>query len=62
MISVEKCRELLPDSDPLSDEEVLKVCDQLYEVGQLAFESYLNSKNGSKNPERLLSRENGVVT
>lgn len=52
MISIEKCRKIDPGLKHLNDEELTKARDLLYELGQLALESYLANKNVSKNPDR----------
>jgi len=49
MLSVEKCRELLGDPH-LSDEQVEALRADLYEVTQLAFETWVHEKHGSKYP------------
>lgn len=58
MLSLEKCRQLDPELEGLSDEELLQIRDNFYEIAQLGFESWLEKQSGSKNLEWLLpSRE-----
>jgi hypothetical protein len=45
MISIEKCRELIPGSDKMSDEEIWQLRKELYEVAGLALEVYFVEKN-----------------
>ena len=49
MLRVEKCRELLEDSH-LSDEQVEALRADLYEMAQIAFETWMHEKHGSKYP------------
>ena len=50
MLSVEKCRQLEPSLKELSDEEILEIVENYYEMGQLATEDFKDNKKGSKNP------------
>jgi len=49
MISLEKLRELEPELAKVSDEELVKIRNLLYSLAELALESYVESKRGSKN-------------
>jgi hypothetical protein len=49
MLSVEKCRELLGDKS-LTDEQIEALRADLYEIAQLAFETWVHEKYGSKYP------------
>lgn len=44
MLSIEQCRELIPDSANYSDEQILEIRDSLYETAQLAFDVHLEEK------------------
>lgn len=50
MISLEKCRQLVPDPQELSEEELVKIRDNLYEGAQLALEAWMKKGGGSKIP------------
>lgn len=50
MLTLKQCRKIDPSLDYLSDEELLLVRDQLYELSQLAFEEWWAKKQSSKNP------------
>ena len=50
LLSVEKCRQLEPSLKELSDEEILEIVENYYEMGQLATEDFKDNKKGSKNP------------
>lgn len=54
MLSLEQCRKLCPSLNNLSDEEVVKIRDNLCEGAQLALESWVKKNKGSKNLEWLL--------
>lgn len=56
MLSLEQCRKLCPSLVGLSEEEVVKIRDNLYEGAQLALESWAKKKSGSKNLEWLLPK------
>ncbi len=61
MIPIEQCRKLCPTLRSLSDEEVIRIRENLYEGGSLALESWLKKNSGSKNLEWLLSKvEEGI--
>lgn len=51
MISVEKCREELGEiSQHMSDEEIIKIRDNLYALGEMALDQYFeNFKKQSSN-------------
>ena len=44
MLSIEQCRELIDDNHDLSDEEILQLRKELYDMAQLAFEVYFDKK------------------
>lgn len=54
MLPPDKCRKLCPSLENFSDEEVIKVRENLYEGAQLALESWVKKNSGSKNLEWLL--------
>ena len=49
MLSLEQCRKIDPRLKDMPDEAVAKIRDLLYEVGQLAFDTW-TEENGSKYP------------
>jgi len=51
MISLEECRKIAPKLAHLSDEELLRVRDLLYEHGFLFLESFLEDKGVPKDVE-----------
>lgn len=58
MISIEDMRNIDPRFREVTDEELIKIKHSLYILGQLALESYIESKTGSKNPLRVYGLEN----
>lgn len=49
MLTIEECRKTLEDGGKdLSDEEVEKIRDELYELGNLALECYFEEKRQNK--------------
>ncbi len=50
MISLEELKKIDPALQKYSDKELLKIRALLYSAGQLAIESYVASKSGSKYP------------
>ena len=50
MISLDECRKIQPELADLPDEEVSKIRELLYGLGQLVFETWNEEKCGSKNP------------
>lgn len=57
MISIEQCRKNCSLLNNLSDEEIIERRENLQGLAQLAIESFLKSKGGSKNLEWLLSNQ-----
>lgn len=47
MISIEECRKIDPRLETMTDEQVTKIRDMLYQLGQLAFDRWYK-KGGSK--------------
>jgi hypothetical protein len=43
MLQIEKIREILNDEN-LSDEQILEIRDNLYELAEIAIESYIKEK------------------
>ena len=64
MLSVEQLRKIDPDLAHLSDDEVLRVRNTFYELGQIMYEDWEAQRGGSKNPFGGLqdSTENGTLT
>ena len=48
MISLEKLREIDPELKNLSDEEIIKIRDKFYELGEFMFDVWLKEKNKLK--------------
>lgn len=47
MLSIEQCRELIPDSDRYTDEQIAEIRKTLYELATLALEVYFQGKKTS---------------
>jgi hypothetical protein len=58
MLSLERCRQIDPEMKNISDEELLAVVENLYEMAQLALEKW---ECVSKNPIRVLSDNSSSV-
>jgi len=58
MISLKEFRDIDPRFNEVTDEELIKIRHSLYVLGQLALESYIEKKTGSKNPLRVYGLEN----
>lgn len=54
MLSIEECRKIDPSLSDCSDDQVREIRDALYELGLLAFNSWLKTRGGSKNPRGVL--------
>jgi hypothetical protein len=50
MLSIEQCRELMPHTDNMTDEQVAALRADLYQMAELALESYFHSL-GVKPPQ-----------
>ena len=50
MLTLEQCREIDPELNKLSDEELIKVRAALYTLGQIIFDYWSTQKRGSKYP------------
>ena len=50
MISLDECRKIQPELADLPDEEVSKIRELMYGLGQLVFETWNEKKSDSKNP------------
>ena len=48
MISIKKCRELIPDSDELTDEEIEDIRWRLYGLAELALDCYFEDLKKKK--------------
>jgi len=44
MLSIERCRELIPDSDKYSDEEIEKIRDGFRDLAEVIFEKWKEDK------------------
>ena len=54
MLTPEQCRQIDPELNKLSDEELTKVRDALYKLGQIIFDDWLTERHGSKYPIGVL--------
>ncbi len=61
MISLEEFRNTDPRFNEVTDEELIKIRYSLYILAQLALESFVESKTGSKNPLRVYGLEDKDV-
>lgn len=50
MLSVKQCRKIEPDLGILTDEEVLEVLNDMYGLGQLAYEKWVRERAVPKPP------------
>jgi len=48
MLSIEKCRELIPDSDKYSDEYIERVRDDTRALVEIIFEKWLEERKKNK--------------
>ncbi len=55
MLSVEQIKKIDPSLADMSESELEKLREALYEVGQLAFDVWWHRKCGSKNPVRAFT-------
>jgi hypothetical protein len=44
MFTLEQCRELIPEGETLTDEEIAEIRKDCYETAQLAFEVWIEKK------------------
>ena len=59
MLTLEQCRQIDPELNKLSDEELKRVRDALYKLGQIIFDDWLTEKHGSKYPIGVLRNSDG---
>ena len=59
MLTLEQCRRIDPALNRLSDDELTKVRDALYKLGQIIFDDWLTERRGSKYPVGVLRDFNG---
>ena len=59
MLTLEQCRQIDPDLSKLSDEELAKIRDALYKLGQIIFDDWLTETYGSKYPVGVLRNSEG---
>ncbi|MEI6296076.1 MAG: hypothetical protein WCO84_00315 [bacterium] len=57
MIDLQKCRQIAPELSDISDEDLQKILDSLYELGNLAFDVWIDKNKSSKYPHR----SNGLI-
>lgn len=56
MISIEKCRELIPNSKSLSDEEVVNQRDRLYKLAHYLIDKFEELTNFVKRKKTIEAR------
>ncbi len=44
MFSIEQCRKIEPEFKDLTDEEILEVLNDMYGLGQLAYEKWIRER------------------
>jgi hypothetical protein len=49
MLSIEECRKLIDDSEKYTDEEIVEIRKDLYEMAELALEVYFEKKKRGVN-------------
>jgi hypothetical protein len=59
MLTLNQCRQIDPELEKLSDEELAKVRDALYKLGQIIFDDWLTETHGSKYPIGVLRNFEG---
>jgi hypothetical protein len=59
MLTPEQCRQIDPKLNKLSDEELTRVRDALYKLGQIIFDDWLTEAYGSKYPVGGLRNSDG---
>jgi hypothetical protein len=57
MLTLEDCRKIDPSLRDLTDEQLRQIRASLYDLGQLAFQSWVSKKYGSKIPVGLLPKK-----
>jgi hypothetical protein len=61
MITIEQCRKIDPRLELLTDEQVTKIRDGLYALGELAFETWLEEECSSNVRPGVDGLNNAVV-
>lgn len=51
MLSIEKCRKLIPGREEYTDEQILSIRDELYELADIAIQHYLEDLKMGRIPE-----------
>jgi hypothetical protein len=59
MLTPKQCRQIDPELNRLSDEELTRVRDALYKLGQIIFDDWLTDRCGSKYPVGDLRNSEG---
>jgi len=57
MLTVDQARKIEPALQTLSDEQVMDILKDMYDLSQLAFEKWVKEKKCSKNLTRVLSMQ-----
>lgn len=53
MLSIEECRKLIEGSEEYSDAEIERIRDDMRNLGEIIFESWMKEKNGQLGRESL---------
>jgi len=61
MFSIEECRKHIEDSEKYSDEEIVKIRDNLQGLAELAFDVYFREKAVEKTDGSTITRERSGV-
>jgi len=48
MLSIDKCRELVDDDEEYTDEQIIDIRKQLYDLAELAFDDWAKEKRDAK--------------
>lgn len=59
MLTLEQCRQLDPELNKLSDEELTRIRDALYKLGQIIFDDWISERHGSNYPVGVLRNFEG---
>jgi len=54
MISLERCRSLCPELADQPDEVILKIREEVYQLGKIALADFLEKKGGSNNSSLVI--------
>ena len=54
MLTLEQCRQIDPELNKISDEELIKIRAALYELGEIIFDDWITERADSKYPTKVL--------